>query len=122
MPHICVFLQRWATTLPGARGFGVYIHRNPVKRGLVERPEQWRWSSARHYLLGEPGSVLVNERVAARMRCGMSGERGRGRVEENQNLLAAGGVVAHLCKKRKGGASSVVVAPAKLGQPPDYLR
>jgi hypothetical protein len=20
-----------------------YIHRNPVKRGLVERPEQWRW-------------------------------------------------------------------------------
>lgn len=22
-----------------------YIHRNPVKRGLVERPEDWRWSS-----------------------------------------------------------------------------
>lgn len=22
-----------------------YIHRNPVERGLVEEPEQWRWSS-----------------------------------------------------------------------------
>lgn len=22
-----------------------YIHRNPVERGLVEQPEQWRWSS-----------------------------------------------------------------------------
>jgi putative transposase len=22
-----------------------YIHRNPVKRGLVERPEDWAWSS-----------------------------------------------------------------------------
>ena len=24
-----------------------YIHRNPVKRGLVERPEDWLWSSFR---------------------------------------------------------------------------
>jgi len=23
-----------------------YIHQNPVKAGLVERPEQWPWSSA----------------------------------------------------------------------------
>ena len=26
-----------------------YIHRNPVKRGLVESPEQWAWSSFRAY-------------------------------------------------------------------------
>ena len=26
-----------------------YIHRNPVRRGLVERPEDWPWSSARWY-------------------------------------------------------------------------
>ena len=32
-----------------------YMHRNPVKRGLVASPEQWRWSSYRYYLLGEPG-------------------------------------------------------------------
>jgi putative transposase len=38
-----------------------YMHRNPVKRGLVESPEQWRWSSYRFYLLGEAGPVRVNE-------------------------------------------------------------
>ena len=37
-----------------------YMHRNPVKRGLVERPEQWRWSSFRSYLYGEVGAVRVN--------------------------------------------------------------
>ncbi len=37
-----------------------YMHRNPVKRGLVQSPEQWRWSSYRHYLLGETGPVKVN--------------------------------------------------------------
>jgi putative transposase len=26
-----------------------YIHRNPVKRGLCERPEDWEWSSFQHY-------------------------------------------------------------------------
>ena len=36
-----------------------YIHRNPVMRGLVERPEDWSWSSFRHYLLGERGVVRV---------------------------------------------------------------
>jgi putative transposase len=38
-----------------------YIHRNPVKRGLVESPEQWRWSSYRFYLLGQTGPVRINE-------------------------------------------------------------
>jgi len=26
-----------------------YVHRNPVKRGLVELETQWVWSSAREY-------------------------------------------------------------------------
>jgi len=26
-----------------------YIHDNPVRRGLVDRPEDWEWSSARWY-------------------------------------------------------------------------
>ena len=34
-----------------------YMHRNPVTRGLVERPEDWRWSSFRHYLDDEPAPV-----------------------------------------------------------------
>ncbi len=38
-----------------------YMHRNPVKRGLVEAPQMWRWSSYRAYAFGEPGPVRVNE-------------------------------------------------------------
>src|SRR6202167_2962618 len=38
-----------------------YMHRNPVKRGLVESPEQWRWSSYRFYCLGESDPVRINE-------------------------------------------------------------
>jgi len=38
-----------------------YMHRNPVKRGLVSAGEEWRWSSYRFYLLDEAGPVRVNE-------------------------------------------------------------
>jgi len=38
-----------------------YMHRNPVKRGLVEAPELWRWSSFRAYAYQEPGLVRVND-------------------------------------------------------------
>ena len=36
------------------------MQRNPVKRGLVEQPEQWQWSSFRAYYYGERGLVRVN--------------------------------------------------------------
>ena len=36
-----------------------YIHRNPLRRGLVDRPEDWSWSSYRHYLTGETGTVEI---------------------------------------------------------------
>jgi hypothetical protein len=35
-----------------------YIHHNPVKRGYVDLPEHWRYSSARNYL-GQPGLIEV---------------------------------------------------------------
>jgi putative transposase len=38
-----------------------YIHRNPVERGLVASPEQWRWSSFRWHWCGEPGAVKIND-------------------------------------------------------------
>jgi putative transposase len=44
-----------------------YMHRNPVQRGLVLRPEEWGWSSFRHYAYGECGSVLVNETRTAEL-------------------------------------------------------
>ena len=34
-----------------------YMHKNPVTAGLVESPVDWKSSSARHYLLGEPSRV-----------------------------------------------------------------
>src|SRR5205807_1495455 len=45
-----------------------YIHRNPVKRGLVLEPHQWTWSSFRHYAFDELGPVLVNEPQKAELR------------------------------------------------------
>ena len=36
-----------------------YIHLNPVRRRLVDRPELWAWSSYRAYALGEKGRVEV---------------------------------------------------------------
>jgi len=37
-----------------------YIHRNPVRRGLVTSPEQWPWSSFRWYLSRERGPVNIH--------------------------------------------------------------
>jgi putative transposase len=36
-----------------------HMHRNPVKRGLVEPPELWAWSSYRAYRLGQEGPVKI---------------------------------------------------------------
>jgi REP-associated tyrosine transposase len=36
-----------------------YMHRNPVKRGLVLRPEDWEWSSFHHHMTGETATVTV---------------------------------------------------------------
>jgi putative transposase len=45
-----------------------YMHRIPVKRGLVLEPGQWAWSSFRHYAEGDPGFVLVNEPQKSEMK------------------------------------------------------
>ncbi len=45
-----------------------YMHRNPVTRGLVDKPEQWPWSSFRDYLYGGKGKVRVNDTETMEMR------------------------------------------------------
>jgi putative transposase len=45
-----------------------YIHRNPVKAGLCERPEGWEWSSFRHYATGCEGRVEIESEWTARRR------------------------------------------------------
>jgi putative transposase len=54
-----------------------YVELNPVRARLVERPDEWRWSSARAHLgLGEDG---LTDRAAM-----------RGRIEDWRALLACG--------------------------------
>jgi REP element-mobilizing transposase RayT len=39
-----------------------YIHNNPVEKGFVERPEYWKYSSARNYIL-EDDSLIKIDRI-----------------------------------------------------------
>jgi putative transposase len=45
-----------------------YIHRNPVKRELCARPEDWEWSSILHYATGQQGRVEIESEWTARRR------------------------------------------------------
>ena len=38
-----------------------YIHNNPVKRGLIDQPEYWRYSSARYYILGDDSILGIQK-------------------------------------------------------------
>jgi putative transposase len=45
-----------------------YMHRNPVKRGLVARPEDWPWSSFLHYATGKMSAVEIESEWTAQRR------------------------------------------------------
>ena len=45
-----------------------YLHRNPVKRGLVVKPEDWPWSSFRHCATGESCVVEIESQWTAQRR------------------------------------------------------
>jgi len=45
-----------------------YIHRNPALRGLVNKLEDWRWSSFRHYATGLRGTVKIESEWTAQHR------------------------------------------------------
>jgi putative transposase len=85
-----------------------YIHRNPVKRGLVARPEDWPWSSFRHYATGVEGTIEIESHWTARKREQM------GIVPtvqyRSQNPHPFGCAQGRLCrtKRDKGGAPSGV--------------
>ena len=52
-----------------------YIHWNPVKKGLCQRPEDWLWSSFLHHATGGEGRVEIESEWTARQR-----ERAAGRL------------------------------------------
>jgi len=37
-----------------------FIRQNPVERGLVEKPEDWKWSSARWYAGQREGQIPID--------------------------------------------------------------
>jgi hypothetical protein len=37
-----------------------YMHLNPVKRNLVDRPKDWPWGSWSHYANEEPVLILID--------------------------------------------------------------
>jgi putative transposase len=45
-----------------------YMHRNPVAAGIVEKAEDWSWSSYRHWLTGERGCVEIESHWTWRAR------------------------------------------------------
>ena len=74
-----------------------YMHRNPVKRGLVEKPEDWAWSSFRHYMTGEEGVVEIESEWTGRKRERM-GMPLRVKIRERELI--------HPSKTGSGGAPS----------------
>jgi putative transposase len=56
-----------------------YMHRNPVKRGFVDKPEDWPWSSFRHYAIGEIGTVEIESFWTAARREGLCDPRSQKR-------------------------------------------
>jgi len=57
--------------LRSVREFGIklrYLHRNPVKRGLVREPGDWKWSSFRHYAFREMGVIEIESEWTGRDR------------------------------------------------------
>jgi len=73
-----------------------YMHRNPVNRGLVEKPEDWKWSSFRHYATGVEGVVEIESEWTARRR-------------EAEQSGQANSYASHPCDRtnRKDGAPKV---------------
>jgi hypothetical protein len=49
------------TSRSASRSFATCIHRNPVKRGLVEKPEDWQRSSFRRNATGVEGCSFRSE-------------------------------------------------------------
>jgi putative transposase len=72
-----------------------YIHRNPVKRGLCERPEDWHGSSFLHYATGLEGRVQIESERTARKR-----ERAAGRLAPQCNFSPAQAKVRLECATR----------------------
>ena len=84
-----------------------YIHLNPVRRGLVARPEDWTWSSAAEYSGASPEEQ--------RRRCGLviTGYDYQRRARPASDLRRLDARANPTSRRPKGG---VCATPALLGE------
>ena len=54
------FYERALRTPKEVEGALAYVHDNPVKAGLADRPEDYDWSSYRACILGEPTPIDID--------------------------------------------------------------
>jgi len=80
-----------------------YIHRNPVARGLVAKPEDWPWSSFRHYATGVEGTVEIESQWTAERRGNQLPEGVRIEVGERSCFTAASANNAEGMRGRRQG-------------------
>ena len=73
-----------------------YMHRNPVKRGLVAKPEDWEWSSFVPYATGKIGAVEIESEWTAWRR------------EQNKMLMSGPLCRPPFAKNAKDGAPAVL--------------
>jgi putative transposase len=64
-----------------------YMHWSPVKRGMVEKQEDWRWSSFRHYATGERGPVEVESFWTQARRDGLIDPRSQNRALGHPKMI-----------------------------------
>jgi putative transposase len=82
-----------------------YIHRNPVERGLVARPEDWKWSSFLHYATGLKSTVEIESPWTARKREHM-GATPQVRIQDHPPHPVAANFPPCRKVRDKGGATS----------------
>ena len=89
-----------------------YIHRNPVKRGLVQNPDDWEWSSFRYYVSGFEGVIEIESQWTARKRERMGVVVGR--ASQNPRPVSAQDA------DTKDGPPSRLEMSERVGQPPGW--
>ena len=71
LQHEPLWQRYYDRNVRSVREFGIklrYLLRNPVKRGLVRDPSDWKWSSFRHYAFREIGVVEIESEWTGRDR------------------------------------------------------
>jgi putative transposase len=93
-----------------------YIHLNPVKAGLIDRPEDWPWSGHRGLLSGTD-PLIDRQRVLDKLPDGLAGyqdriERGILNIQTAKKILSLSEIAQVVCARR-GIAIDVLTGEAR---------